>query len=622
MRHLWIYWKSNFSWKIVLFIGLFFAFFEIIWYYENNLLYHLLSIIVNIHKKFYHSLEQEPANKSVLVLTESVPVTVSWVKQAIKWTLVDDQTSDNSMAHQATVKLPVDIHEKVAESAAKLGLSPKDFTEQAIQSFLEGMVRRNNTPASNYIHELGMEQLQKHILKKIAESQRYTSGTEGDIYRLEINGKDCIIVKKRFHISEKEHIFQKKAYDIAKKLSEETGNIVAVPELFSHFIDGTNEYIVMEYVQGKTLYALILEQLVTKILLPILEKSWKDSMDYSYSTRLQEFLTHYSSGTKQWDLDFIGTNLSSFYSRFEKSSRVHFSNDTDAEIATLELYNLLYDIGLITENPNQTIVGYGSNPFLTKEYKKHFSQLGLFQEWESIEIRKNLRIFLQELHTNQLYHRDIGGNPRNIIFGKDGKIYVIDFGKGIEISSSASVGGVYYDQLHDGNYDNDMDVLPLIDKLTKSSELSEGDRQRESLSVLEKNLPIEQIHKIAQKFEIPTQIVDSACHLWSGVSIKGIIAGLDRLLIQNDRIFPDEYIHYPKLFLAGKFTIRMKPASIHSTYKGWAKLLVNLFLLSSEDKELLMKSLEKKRLKYVWSKKKLLYIDMYTLFLQKVLTTQ
>lgn len=58
-----------------------------------------------------------------------------------------------------------------------------------------------------------------------------------------------------------------------------------------------------------------------------------------------------------------------------------------------------------------------------------------------------------------------------------------------------------------------MDVLPLIDKLTKSSELSEGDRQRESLSVLEKNLPIEQIHKIAQKFEIPTQIVDSACHL-------------------------------------------------------------------------------------------------------------
>lgn len=118
-----------------------------------------------------------------------------------------------------------------------------------------------------------MEQLQKHILQQIAVSQPYTSGTEGDIYRLEINGKDCIIVKKRFYISEKEHIFQKKAYDIAKKLSEETGNIVAVPELFSHFIDGTNEYIVMEYIQGKTLYALILEQLVTKILLPLLEKS-------------------------------------------------------------------------------------------------------------------------------------------------------------------------------------------------------------------------------------------------------------------------------------------------------------------------------------------------------------
>lgn len=134
------------------------------------------------------------------------------------------------------------------------------------------MAHTPDSPIGKYVFNLGMEQLQKRILNEVAKSHPYTSGTEGDIYRLEIDGKDYIIVKKRFHISQNEYDFQKKAYDISLELSKKEENIVAVPELFNHFVDGSDEYIVMEYVHGKTLYALILERLVSKILIPMVER--------------------------------------------------------------------------------------------------------------------------------------------------------------------------------------------------------------------------------------------------------------------------------------------------------------------------------------------------------------
>lgn len=171
------------------------------------------------------------------------------------------------------VRISPETREAVARSAANAGLSPEVFTEQAVRLFFEQMTTSPDTPVGRFIHEMGMEQMHKYILQQVKQSQPYTSGTEGDIYRLEITGKEYIIVKKRYFVLQNEHLFQKKAYEIAKELSKEETNTIAVPEVFSHFIDGSDEYIVMEYIHGKTLYALILEQLVTKIILPLLEKA-------------------------------------------------------------------------------------------------------------------------------------------------------------------------------------------------------------------------------------------------------------------------------------------------------------------------------------------------------------
>lgn len=165
------------------------------------------------------------------------------------------------------------------------------LTKEALQIIAE-LTINSGTPIGQYIHTLGLQQLQQRILQEIAQSKPYTSGTEGDIYRLEIDGKEYIIVKKRYHISEKEHVFQKKAFGIASELSEQGNGIIAVPELFSHFLDDSNEYIVMEYIHGKTLYSLILEQLVTKTILPVFEKNRGD-LDSAITERFKELIDHY-----------------------------------------------------------------------------------------------------------------------------------------------------------------------------------------------------------------------------------------------------------------------------------------------------------------------------------------
>jgi len=471
--------------------------------------------------------------------------------------------------HEVTVQISPETRKAVAQSAAKAGLSPEVFTEQAIQFFLEKLTTKPETAMGRFMFEYGIEQMQKHILQKVGSSEPYTSGTEGDIYRIEIKGKEYIIVKKRYHISQKEHVFQKKAYKIASKLSKQDGNIVSVPELFNHFVDGSNEYIVMEYVHGKTLYTLILEQLITKILLPLIEKTEKNSIDQATFIRLEEFLTRYELQTKQFALNLNSTSESSFYSRFEESSRIHFPNDTDAELGTLEFYNLLYDAGLIQENPNQKDGKTGANPFLIKEYKKYFSELSLFQESESKEIRKQLRVFLQTLHENQLYHRDLGGNPRNIMFGENGKIYVIDFGKGVEVSgASSSADEIYHDTLHNGTYDDDLSILTMISTLTESSELSETDKRNAQIEILRKNLPVEQIHRASKNLGLQENSVASVCQFPSNMSVQALVSWLDRLLVKNDRTAPGEFIYYPKTLLGEKISGRMKNECIQATNKG------------------------------------------------------
>lgn len=245
----------------------------------------------------------------------------------------------------------------------------------------------------------------------------------------------------------------------------------------------------------------------------------------------------------------------------------------------------------------------------------------LFQEPESKEIQKHLRIFIQKLHENGLYHRDLGGNPRNIMFGEDGRVYIIDFGKGMDLPSgvSASPDEIYYDSIHDGRYDDDLSIVTMIEHLTESSRHSDATEHKRTIEALEKNLPIERIRMVSERLGILEKSIDQACHLSSGMSIKALISWLDRLLVKNDRVAPGEFIYYPKLLLGEKVSARMQPGLIEATDRGAAKLLVSLFLLSREDLKELQKTLETRKWENASKGKKLLHIDVFSRFIIEVL---
>lgn len=330
-------------------------------------------------------------------------------------------------------------------------------------------------------------------------------------------------------------------------------------------------------------------------------------------------MTDYGVYTKQFALDFDTVSSSSFYTRFEQSSRIHFPNDTEAELGTLQFYNLLYDAGLLKENPNQKDRKTGANPFLIQEYSKYFSKLALFEESESKEIRKQLRTFIQKFHENKLYHRDLGGNPRNIMFGEDGKVYIIDFGKGIEASGVSSSGEeVYHDALHNGRYDDDFSIVTLIKNLTESSEYSEAEKNSLIISELKKNLPMEEIHEAAKELGIQEKFIAPACHLSSGMSLKAITSWLDRMLAKNDRIAPHEFIYYPKILLGKAGSARMKDEYINATQRGGAKLLVSLFMLNEDEILQLQKTINIQKQEGNLNDKKLEYIDLFSRFITEV----
>lgn len=60
-------------------------------------------------------------------------------------------------------------------------------------------------------------------------------------------------------------------------------------------------------------------------------------------------------------------------------------------------------------------------------------KIALFTPQEAIQLEEQLRAGLKYLHQEGFYHRDIGGNPRNLMLRKnenaDWEAVLIDFGK-------------------------------------------------------------------------------------------------------------------------------------------------------------------------------------------------
>ncbi len=180
-----------------------------------------------------------------------------------------------------------------------------------------------------------------------------------------------------------------------------------MPKIFHrlHAEDGS-EYIVMEYVKGKTLWNLMIESIVNP------------------------------AQSSQGNLTIGAENPVARFFESRSGFETTFDNDTEAEKGMQSWYReygeklgLKHDLGIMNTDPITRKTTYPNlEPYLEADLKK----LSMFDADTVSYVEKKLRKFLKDLHDEGIFHRDL--NIRNVMLTPKGDIYVIDFGKGVQSS--------------------------------------------------------------------------------------------------------------------------------------------------------------------------------------------
>lgn len=181
---------------------------------------------------------------------------------------------------------------------------------------------------------------------------------------------------------------------------------VHVPELFGYQeLPNGEQFVVMEFVPGQTLYTLLLNNVTKKN-----KPEWQAAQD-----------------DKEAD-----TNIVKIFGR-EKAKHMLSKIET--------------------------------TPYIYSQTK----WMKLFTQEQAKNIKKNLTEFLLEMHKKWVYHRDLGGSLRNILLSPDGKIYIIDFWKATRKYNAEKENQIYREENADGTeeYFSDEEILDIIDAYTQ-----------------------------------------------------------------------------------------------------------------------------------------------------------
>lgn len=290
---------------------------------------------------------------------------------------------------------------------------------------------------------LWKEYLRNLVLETYKKLSSFTAWQEGEVYKIDLWFKKLLLVKKRLRPgSSNEFELHKTVYEIAKN----SDSWVKVPVPIDSFIDWENELILMEYINWKTLYNIVWQSIVKDVLFKKIERHTKNNRDWS-----------------------LINNFNSYKEKYLIDWKIDFENDSICEEWVLELLFIMFQSWLIKENP-WTITfdkWKKSYPVMEKIYKENFSKAMIFDtEEQKNDTVKKIRQFLDEIHKEWFYHRDLWWNPRNIMFEKidnEYKVTIIDFWKSEKLSPWSKFSD--FDQFSWGQYDNDNDVVLLLNSL-------------------------------------------------------------------------------------------------------------------------------------------------------------
>jgi len=294
------------------------------------------------------------------------------------------------------------------------------------------------------------ETVMKSIEDSIDEIKKhnfYAFWSEWEIYKIIAVDKDhgirkLLVAKKRFDNNPDNE------YKLHEKISELVGDwdTVKVPKLRWQFQSKWYNYIVMDFIEWKTLYHKIVEWIIGAKAKQIeANATWKTEAEKNIASCEAFDLRHKISGAKSdSDVDHI------FWKWYEYDS-------------------------------NKTKEAFDREKWKVKIFWS--------EEWK--KIKAELKWFIDMIHKNWFYHRDL--HEKNIIFWDDGKIYVIDFWKSFfkdPKEGEPSTKDIYIVDIWEQTwrYPEDECILNIIEWVTKTEEDEENEEFAKQKKAEAKNL--------------------------------------------------------------------------------------------------------------------------------------
>lgn len=320
-----------------------------------------------------------------------------------------------------------------------------DFT----QLFLEGEKQVDNLDMIDRIKlaiEISPDNFKNFILEEISQKQPLTNWQEWEIYKIEIENKQYIVAKKRFDNNSDEASLHKEAFDISKKSS----SWVKVPEIFFEFSDWKNEYIIMEYVEWRTLYTMIWEEIINSKLIPLVNRLINKGIN-EWNNIYRRYLSDIEDLKMQY---------------WKWKNIITFDNDYETINWMRSISSILFELWYLDWDFDSYVLIWEWNQRYYKTEQKllntFLNKIKIFNEEDKRNIKEKLRLFLDDLHKNWFYHRDLWKNFRNIIINWT-DIAIIDFWRSINNK------WINYDY-DNGYYTSDNDIIGNINLTGNKSE--------------------------------------------------------------------------------------------------------------------------------------------------------
>ncbi len=295
-------------------------------------------------------------------------------------------------------------------------------SEEEVKNFIKNIMKKWIKQINKDI--IFAESIHKLIKNKIDDKdiEYVTKGQEWEIYKVSIwewvEEKKYIIIKK----NNNQETIQKEANtfeQINNILNHTSTTGLITPEYYGIITDKDNiHYIVMEYIDGKTLYTLQLEKIVDeltkrsihlhedhKILQRYTDTNWKVDLinDTIAEEYIMDLITYFSA---------YSMVLSQYTWQYNKFDAIFLDSVRKKEIFA-KIYNDMMNKG----------------------------KLWIFTNTEAKALINTIKAWLKTLHEHGYYHRDIWWNPRNIMIKKweDGELQpvLIDFWKTIKYTAWA-----------------------------------------------------------------------------------------------------------------------------------------------------------------------------------------